>query len=324
MADNSTSDPVSTSPQYRRLLFAASIATFLLIVMGSTVCVTGSAMGCPDWPACHGRAVPPMRLDAIIEYTHRFVALLASPLIFAAAIVGRRKFPSARWATRPSLIAIPFLLAVVVFGAMAVLRGLEPGLAALDLGSALIVLGLMAGGTAAAFFLHDHPAHDGRPSFRTPFAQLTLWTAISVYLVLVSAVLVAASGSLARCLGWPLYSNVWPTVDSMSWLAVTRRVVGGATSLMILVLVVQAWRTQRRETLIPYVATAMGALFLAETLLGAFMASQGASDPLLVLYVALAAATWSLLAVLVVLSGLAAPLTAAERAAPVQRASTAL
>jgi cytochrome c oxidase assembly protein subunit 15 len=324
MADNSTSDPVSTSQQYRRLLFAASVTTFLLIVMGSTVCVTGSALGCPDWPACYGKALPPMRLDSVIEYTHRFVAMLASPLIFAAAIIGRRNFPSARWATRPSLIAIPFLLAVVVFGAMAVLRGLEPGLAALDLGSALIVLGLMAAGTAAAFFLHDNPAHDGRASFRTPFAQLALWTAISVYLVLVSAVLVAASGSLARCLGWPLYSNVWPTVDSRSWLAVTRRVVAGITSVMVFALVVQAWRTHRRETLIPYVATAMGLLFLSETLLGAFMASQGARTLLLVLYVTLAAAVWSLLVVLVVLSGLAAPGTAEERAAPVRPARNAM
>ena len=54
------------------------------------------------------------------------------------------------------------------------------------------------------------------------------------------------------------------------------------------------------------------------------MASQGARTLLLVLYVALAAATWSLLAVLVVLSGLAAPATAEERGASVRPARNAL
>jgi cytochrome c oxidase assembly protein subunit 15 len=320
--------PVSTGRTsigkgHRNLLLAASVATFLLITAGSTVCVTGSAMGCPDWPACYGQIVPPMRLDSIIEYTHRIVALLASPLIFAAAFVGWRRTRSLRWVSRPPILAIPFLLAVVVFGALAVLRGLEPGLAALDLGSALIVLALMMVATAAGFYYYRNPDAPRRLSLRTPFSRLVLGTAIAVYLVLVSAVLVAATGSLARCLGWPLYSSVWPTVDSRAWLAILRRVVAGMASFMVLAVMVQAWRTHRGQKGIVTVALSMGILFFAETLLGSLMATFGTLSGLLILYVALVTAVWSLLAVLVLLAGLVAPAPRPSRAEigqPAQRA----
>jgi cytochrome c oxidase assembly protein subunit 15 len=322
MASDSTGK-TSISKGHRNLLLAASVATYLLITAGSTVCVTGSAMGCPDWPACYGQIVPPMRLDSIIEYTHRIVALLASPLIFAAAIVGWRRTRSLHWVSRPPIIAIPFLLAVVIFGALAVLRGLEPGLAALDLGSALIVLALMMIATAAGFYYYHNPNAPSRPSFRTPFARLILGTATAVYLVLVSAVLVAATGSLARCLGWPLYSSVWPTVDSRAWLAVVRRVVAGLASVLVLAVIVQAWRTRRGQKGVVAVATAMGILFFAETLLGALMATFGTAPGLLILYVAMAAAVWSLLAVLVALAGLAAPALTPEHAGVGQPAQSA-
>ena len=111
--------------------------------MGGIVCVTESGRACPDWPRCYGQMVPPIRTDAIIEYTHRLFAALTSPFIIAAALVGWRKARSIRWVSRPPVLAVGRLLAFVAFGAIAVLRGLPPWAAALDLGLALIVLALM-------------------------------------------------------------------------------------------------------------------------------------------------------------------------------------
>lgn len=88
----------------------------------------------------------------------------------------------------------------------------------LDLGSALVVLALMLTAVVAAFARQANPALADRLSCRSPFARLTLWTLGAVFITLDSAVLVASSGSLTRCLGWPLYSQPLLAVDPRSWL----------------------------------------------------------------------------------------------------------
>jgi heme a synthase len=282
------------------LLLAATVLTCLLITLGGIVCVTGSAQGCPDWPGCYGQIVPPPRVDAIIEYLHRVVAAAATPFILAAAIVGWWKARPIRWVSRPPLIAIPFLLAVVVFGALAVLRGLPRGVAAVDVGSALVVLALMVTATTAAFARRGDPDLPDRFSIRD--ARLALGASVAVFVVLVSGVLVAGAGSLTRCLGWPMWGIL--SNDLPGWPQAARLLVAVSASVLIVAVVVQAWHTQRMHVAQRRVATAAGVLFLVEMAAGVLMLASGFAILLLVIAVAAVAALWGLLVGLVVLRGL--------------------
>jgi cytochrome c oxidase assembly protein subunit 15 len=300
MTAHSITDGARIARWHAAILLTASILTALLITLGGLVCASGSAQGCPDWPGCYGQIVPPPQVNAVIEYLHRLVAALTTPFILAAAIAGWWKARPIRWVSRPPLVAIPFLLAVIVFGAIAVLRGLPRGWAAVDLGSALVVLALMTAAATAALARRADPSL--RDRFSTRNAGLALGALVATYLVLVSAVLVAGTGSLTRCLGWPLWHVLGG--DLPGWPQPARLVAAGVAGVFIAAVVVESWRPRAGHASLRRVATAAGALFLVEMASGVLMLAGGYSIPLLAVAAAAAAALWGLLAAIVVLRGL--------------------
>src|SRR5690349_17346265 len=68
-----------------RLALGTAAVMFALIVVGSIVRTTGSGLACPDWPLCHGRLIPPLQFNILIEWFHRLLALVVGLLLLATA-----------------------------------------------------------------------------------------------------------------------------------------------------------------------------------------------------------------------------------------------
>src|SRR5437588_1058132 len=69
-----------------RLAWLAATCTYLLIILGAIVRITGSGLGCGEhWPLCNGRLLPPLDLRTLIEYGHRLAAGAVSILVGALA-----------------------------------------------------------------------------------------------------------------------------------------------------------------------------------------------------------------------------------------------
>ncbi|MHB8588607.1 MAG: COX15/CtaA family protein [Candidatus Dormibacteraceae bacterium] len=183
---------------FRRLAVVTAIFAYLQIALGGVVRVSGSGLGCPDWPLCHGRPYPPANLNSIIEYSHRAVGSVTELLITATAIlawvVWRSRRPLVAWLATASLVAG---LGEALLGAGVVANELASWLVLIHLSLAMIILGFLV-----ATALMSMPPSPGvaDPSFR----RLVAIAAAATYLLLLTGSTVVASGADTACRSWPL------------------------------------------------------------------------------------------------------------------------
>src|SRR5947209_17768913 len=84
---------VITPQRFWQLSVAALAALTLIVLTGAAVRLTGSGLGCPDWPKCYGHAYPPFSVHALIEFGNRALSGVVGLLTIAAAV--------AAWTRRP-------------------------------------------------------------------------------------------------------------------------------------------------------------------------------------------------------------------------------
>ena len=117
------------SPQlYARVTVVALAALALIVLTGAGVRLTGSGLGCPDWPKCYGKSVPPMQINSVIEYGNRLLTGFVGLAVIAAAGLAflRRPFRS-HLAIFGALLPLG-VLGQAVLGALVVKYHLAPGL----------------------------------------------------------------------------------------------------------------------------------------------------------------------------------------------------
>jgi heme A synthase len=181
---------------FRRLAFATAFFAYLQIALGGVVRVTGSGLGCPDWPLCHGRPYPPADIHSIIEYSHRTVGsvteLLITVTVILAWVVWRTRRPIVAWLATASLVAG---LGEALLGGVVVANELAPWLVLIHLGLAMLILGFLL-----ATAIMSLPASSGVPRLGRSAAV----AAGATYVLLLTGSTVVASNADQSCHSWPL------------------------------------------------------------------------------------------------------------------------
>src|SRR4051794_28750153 len=119
----------SISPQhYATVALVALGALSLIVLTGAGVRLTGSGLGCPDWPKCYGQTVPPLDTHAVIEYGNRLLTGFVGFAVIAASVLAwfRRPF---RWHLALFGALLPLgVIGQAILGALVVKHHLAPGL----------------------------------------------------------------------------------------------------------------------------------------------------------------------------------------------------
>jgi cytochrome c oxidase assembly protein subunit 15 len=107
-----------TPSQYARVAWAALGALALIVLSGAAVRLTGSGLGCDQWPKCGGNVYPPLTTHAVIEFSNRLVTVPVSIAAILAWVLALRRRPYRR-----DLVWLSATLPLGVMG-QAVLGGL--------------------------------------------------------------------------------------------------------------------------------------------------------------------------------------------------------
>ncbi|HEY8484301.1 MAG TPA: COX15/CtaA family protein [Longimicrobiales bacterium] len=294
--------------RFARLTAIAAVFTYLLIVFGGVVRITGSGLGCgDDWPLCNGRLIPLFDVPTLIEYVHR---LLAATLIIPYGAVTvyalrHRKaegLGGAGGPIRPIVVAAGLLVVQALLGALTVKLELPGGVTALHFVTAILILGALLVATVRA---RTAPGEGGASLSR--FAGPARAAAILGLLVVAFGALTANTGLPAgsgqpsaaafACQGFPLCNGqIIPKGGSWVHIHWTHRLLAFLLFFHVLGATIVAWRRSAPAIVKRAAGVAFG-LVLAQIIVAAALVLHHLPDSLQALHLAVGAALWGALVV---------------------------
>jgi cytochrome c oxidase assembly protein subunit 15 len=114
---------------YRRITFFALVALAGIVLTGAAVRLTGSGLGCSDWPTCEQGQLAPSEISdapAMIEFVNRMITGVVSVAVIVAVLGSLARVPRRRDLTWLSVGLVGGVLAQILIGAAVVLLELSP------------------------------------------------------------------------------------------------------------------------------------------------------------------------------------------------------
>ncbi len=300
-----------TPEQYRYVAYAALAVCTLIVFTGAAVRVTGSGLGCPDWPRCHGNHLTPqLSSHALIEFGNRMLTGVVIIPCLAAAVLAWRRRPFRR---DLAVVAALLPLAVVgqaVLGGLTVIYGLTPGwVIGHFLLSMVLLIACVVLVWKARYEAEDRPAPADR------------WTRLAVRGLAVLGAVTLVAGTIATAAGphaggsgtgdiVPRLS--WKGADTLDW-AIHQH---GALATLLGLAAVGTWflaRARGAGAELRAALTAVCVLIACQGLVGSAQYAMELPSGMVWFHVVLAALVWLALLFSVVAAGRVAPEPASAR-----------
>ncbi len=176
---------------YRRITAVALWLLVFIVVTGAAVRLTGSGLGCSDWPTCEeGRIVAPLELHPMVEFVNRTITGLVSLAVALAVLGSLRRTPRRRDLTWLSLGLVAGVAAQILLGGLVVLFDLNPVLVQ---GHFVVSMALVAD----AVVLHHRagqPDEGRRPLVSPDLRRLAAALVAAAAVVILSGTVVTGAG----------------------------------------------------------------------------------------------------------------------------------
>ena len=108
------------------LSVASCAALFLVVASGAFVRLTGSGLGCENWPRCGDKPYPEQGYHAFVEFGNRMVALVGILLALATWLGSRRVAGLSRMGHAAALLVFVLAAAQIPLGGITIMLSLHP------------------------------------------------------------------------------------------------------------------------------------------------------------------------------------------------------
>lgn len=264
----------------------AWIFSIVIVFSGGVVRVTGSGLGCPNWPFCDASSLAPtpaLGINGLIEFSNRVFTGVIIVAVAWVIISARLQRPMDRSLTRLAWSQFWLVVLNAIAGGITVITGLNPWIVALHFMMAIALL--------TTTTLTWHRARGGwvAPAPAMPVRVRALsWVLVGTTLILIAlGTLVSGSGphsgaaSALTRMGFD-----WTTVTYVHGSFATAVLVLGCVLLIVLYRVPSATLARRRA--LPFLV-----IVLAQGVIGVVQALNGLPDALVALHLLGAALVWT-------------------------------
>lgn len=184
---------------FKRSVLTSVLSTYFLIFIGGLVRVSGAGLGCPDWPKCFGRWIPPISARQLpididpslfnftlawIEYINRMIGVFVGLSILLTAILALRYFRNNKKILYPSILAVFLVTFQGWQGGQVVASELEPMLVSSHLIIALLIVSTLLYVLQQINFMENRTVKNSTYQRKIKCAVLALWIFMGIQIVI--------------------------------------------------------------------------------------------------------------------------------------------
>jgi cytochrome c oxidase assembly protein subunit 15 len=299
-------DRLAVTPlQYRRVAYVTLAALTLIVLTGAAVRLTGSGLGCPDWPKCGGHALPPLSTHALIEFGNRTLSGIVGVTTVVAAVLAFTRRPFRRDIAVLALLLPLGVLAQAVLGGFTVREHLAPGFVMAHFVLSMFVL---IAAVALAWRSRFEPGERPRATDRTAVWSVRALAPLGGLTIFVGTAATAAGPHAGGSPGQRIHRLHFEGAGTLTWV-IHRHATIAALFGVAVIGVWLLWRHRNASQQVLEPLTVLGVLLAAQGLVGSVQYELHLPTDMVWIHVSLATLTWLVLLWVVAAAGRLVPRT---------------
>ncbi|KAA1296310.1 MAG: heme A synthase [SAR202 cluster bacterium] len=276
---------------YKVVALLSLVVSFIQIALGGFVRASESGLGCPDWPLCHGKIIPPFEFHTLIEYSHRLNGSLLGILVAVLLIICIMRYRRDKQLMLANYAAFTLVVSAGILGGITVITELAWWIRLIHLGIAQFLAACLMYITYK--FAFDNLSNDY--SYLNPI-RAWKWKKILcvslVFLLIVSGSYMVGIGASSSCSSWPLCKGL-SIPDGISYqVHMGHRYISVVTLAFVGYISIELMIHAKGNKLIKRVTHSALGLLGIQIILGAVTVWSGFSSHMKVTHLSVATLVW--------------------------------